>query len=229
MKKFVVIGLGRFGRTLARQLSVFGAEVLAIDMRDELVNQVAPDVALAICADATDPEVLLAQNVHEMDCAIVATGENFEATVLVTAQLIEMGVPRVIARAMTRSQKKILVRVGAHEVVMPEYEIAERLARALALHGVVDFVELPDGFCLKQLSLPETLVGQTLAEASMRQRERVMVIRIRREEIQVGSDGRKRIVERLIAIPDGSIVLQSGDVLSVIGAEEAVAHFGAGR
>jgi trk system potassium uptake protein TrkA len=229
VKKFVVIGLGRFGRTLARQLSTFGAEVFAIDRSSELVNQVAADVALAVCADATDPEVLTAQSIKDMDCAIVAIGENFEATVLVTAQLIEMGVPRVIARAMTRPQKAILERIGAHEVLMPEYEMAERLARALALRGVVDFVELPDGYCLRQVSAPEPLIGQTLAEASMRQRERVMVIRIRREEMQVGQDGRRRMTERLIAIPDGSIVLQAGDVLSVIGPEEAVDLFAAGR
>jgi trk system potassium uptake protein TrkA len=140
-----------------------------------------------------------------------------------------MGVPRVIARAMSRLQKAILERVGAHEIVMPEHEMAERLARALAMHGVVDFVELPDGYCLKQLPVPEGLVGQTLAEASMRQRERLMVIRIRREEVRVGPDGRKQVVELLIAIPDGSIVLQAGDVLSVIGPEETVERFGTAR
>jgi len=228
MKRFMVIGLGRFGRTLARELSGLGAEVLAIDRSPALVNQVAPTVALAVCADATDSEVLGAQKVSAMDCAVVAIGENFEATVLVTAQLVELGVPMVIARAMTRTQKAILQRVGAHSVVMPEYEIAERMAHALYQSGVVDFVELPDGYVLKQVRVPPSLVGRALGEVNMRQKDRVLVIRIRRQQVGRDREGRPRVTEELIAIPDGAIVLQEGDVLSVIGSHDAVLRFGSG-
>ncbi|MFH1145165.1 MAG: TrkA family potassium uptake protein [Candidatus Eisenbacteria bacterium] len=228
MKKFLVIGLGRFGLTLARELTALGAEVLAIDRNLELINEVGGEMALAVCADATDGRTLAAQPVQEMDCAVVATGESFEQTILITANLLELGVPRVISRAMTTIQKDVLERIGAHEVIMPEDEIGRRLARALALRGVVDFVELPEGYSLKQVHVPATLTGRTLAEIAMRQKEKVLVIRVRREEIHVGPGGHKTVVEKLIAIPDGGLVLQEGDLLSVIGSEEALDRFGGG-
>lgn len=226
MQRYMVIGLGAFGRTLAMELARLGAEVLAIDRDPALVGRVAPYVALAVTADATDPQVLDSQNAKQMDCAIVATGEQFEVTVLTTTLLVELGVPLVMARAMSQTQKQILKKVGAHAVVMPEYEIAERLARSLHLSGVVDFVELPEGYCLKQVRVPKDFVGQSLQELSMRQKERVMVIRIRRKRLERDAGGEPHLEDELIAIPDGAIELRDGDVLSVIGSETAVARLG---
>ncbi len=225
-RKYMVIGLGRFGRSLAKELAKLGGEVLAIDKSHALVNAVAQDVALAVAADATDPAVLEGQNAREMDCAIVAIGENFEATVLITAQLVEMGIPRVIARAMTGVQREILKKVGAHQIIMPEHQMGERLARALQLQGVVDFVQLPEGYTMTQLRVPEEFVGKTLSSLNVRQKARVLVIRIERERVRKTKDGRRLVEKEVIGIPDGSVVLEEGDELAVIGPQEAVARLG---
>jgi len=226
MRKYMVIGLGRFGYTLARELAALGGEVLALDVDHDLVDRVAPHVALAIAADVRDPAVLASQNAGEMDCAVVAIGRHFEANVLATAHLVELGTAQVIARAETEDQKAILQKVGAHQVIMPNDEMAARLARAVHLQGVVDFIELPDGYCFKQVPVPAALSGRTLSELSMRQKERVLVIRIRRQKPAAGVAALEASRAELIAIPDGSTILQSGDLLSVIGSEEAVDAFG---
>lgn len=224
-KKYMVIGLGRFGETLARELTNLGAEVMAIDRRLDAINRIAPDVALAVAGDATDRDFLIAQNARQMDCAVVALGEHFEAMVLATALLVELGVPLVIARASSLTERRILERVGAHQVFMPLHDMAARLARSVHLRGVVDFVELPAGYCLQQVVVPDSFAGHTLAELSMRQKARVMVIRIRRDRVRQHEDGTKVVESELIAIPDGGVVLERGDILSLIGAEETLEKF----
>lgn len=221
-KKYAVIGLGRLGETLARELTTLGAEVLAIDRRLEPVSRIAPEVAIAVAGDATNRDFLISQNVQSMDCAVVALGEHFEAMVLATALLVELGVPHVIARASSATERRILERVGAHQIFMPLHDMATRLARSIHLRGVVDFVELPQGYCLQQIVVPDGYAGQTLAELSMRQKARVMVIRIKRDRVLLQEDGTKKVESELIAIPDGGVVLERGDVLSLIGSEETL-------
>jgi trk system potassium uptake protein len=224
-KKYMVIGLGRFGETLARELTNLGAEVMAIDRRVDVVNRIAPDVAIAVSGDATNRDFLIAQNARQMDCAVVALGEHFESMVLATALLSELGVPLVIARASSLTERRILERVGAHQIFMPLHDMAQRLARSIHLLGVIDFIELPTGYCLQQIAVPDSYAGHTLAELSMRQKARVMVIRIKRDRVKQHQDGTKVVEPELIAIPDGGVVLERGDVLSLIGAEDTLEKF----
>ena len=133
MKRFVVIGLGRFGRRLARELTEAGHEIIAIDTREALVERVRDEVALAVCLDATEPEALKSQGVDKVDAAVVAIGEDFEANALATATLKSLGVGRVISRASSDIQRRILDRIGADQVIFPEEEMAVRLAYKKAL------------------------------------------------------------------------------------------------
>lgn len=142
MKNYVVIGLGRFGSAIARQLCSLGAEVLALDVRSELVQQVANEVTHAVVGDAQDKEVLRALGVRNFDCAIIAIGDDLAASVLTTMNLKELGVPYIVCKAHDETHRRVLEKLGVDRVVIPEQEHGQRLARSLYSHNVLDYIEL---------------------------------------------------------------------------------------
>ena len=135
--RYVVIGIGKYGSRIALEMAGRGAEVFAIDCVEERVENVADDVALAITMDSTDPKALRSQKLEELDAAVVAIGENFEATVLTTLNLMDLGIPRVIVRASGRDQERILRKLGVQEILAPETEFASLVAtpRTFSLIG----------------------------------------------------------------------------------------------
>ena len=138
MKNYVVIGLGRFGSAIARQLCSLGAEVLALDVRSELVQQVANEVTHAVVGDAQDKEVLRALGVRNFDCAIIAIGDDLAASVLTTMNLKELGVPYIVCKAHDETHRRVLEKLGVDRVIIPEQEYGQRLARSLYCHNVLD-------------------------------------------------------------------------------------------
>ena len=138
MKNYVVIGLGRFGSAIARQLCSLGAEVLALDVRSELVQQVANEVTHAVVGDAQDKEVLRALGVRNFDCAIIAIGDDLAASVLTTMNLKELGVPYIVCKAHDETHRRVLEKLGVDRAVIPEQEYGQRLARSLYSHNVLD-------------------------------------------------------------------------------------------
>ena len=128
MKSYAVIGLGRFGSALARQLCKLGAEVLALDVKGDYVQQIANDVTHAVVGDAQDKEVLRALGVRNLDCAVIAIGDNLAASVLITMNLKELGVPYIVCKAHDETHRKVLEKLGVDRVVIPEQEYAQRLA-----------------------------------------------------------------------------------------------------
>ena len=135
MKSYVVIGLGRFGSALARQLCQRGAEVLAMDIHADLVQQIAADVTHAVVGDARDKDVLRALGVRDMDCAVIAIGEDLAASVLTVMNLKELGVPYVVCKAHDETHRRVLEKLGGDRGVIPEQEHAQRLGRSLFSHN----------------------------------------------------------------------------------------------
>ncbi|MCY2961665.1 MAG: TrkA family potassium uptake protein [Planctomycetota bacterium] len=129
--KVAVVGLGLFGRALAVDLARAGAEVVAVDTDMALVEDVRDEVALAVCLDATDAKELRAQGIHKVDVLVASIGNDFEANQLLVVLAVELGIPRIVARAPSANHARILKLLGAHEVVLPEIEVAERMARSL--------------------------------------------------------------------------------------------------
>ena len=154
MKSYVVIGLGRFGASLARQLCKLGAEVLALDVKGDLVQQVASEVTHAVVGDAQDKEVLRALGVRNMDCAVIAIGDNLAASVLITMNLKELGIPFIVCKAHDETHRKVLEKLGVDRVVIPEQEYAQRLARTLNSHNVLDYIELSEDFGILDVPAP---------------------------------------------------------------------------
>ena len=204
MKSYVVIGLGRFGASLAQQLCKLGAEVLALDVRGDLVQQIAQNVTHAVVGDAQDKEVLRALGVRNLDCAIIAIGDNLAASVLITMNLKELGVPFVVCKAHDDTHRRVLEKLGVDRVLIPEQESAQRLARTLTSHNVLDYIELSEDFGILDVPAPAGWVGKTLRELNVRAKLGVNIIAV--------ENGGKTNVS-----PSADYAICAGDTLVVLG------------
>ena len=209
MKRIGIIGAGRFGMSLAESLANAGTEVILID-RNRPAMQNASEFATALQGDATQPHVLEEAGFNECDVVIVAIGSNMEASIMATANCKELGVPNVVAKATSELHGKILRKIGADSVVYPDRDSAHRLARAIANHSVVDFLEVSEGYSIAEIDVPDGVRGLSLAEADLRKKSGVTVLCIRR----AGEDPKK---PRTIVIPQASDTLEPDDKLIVFG------------
>jgi trk system potassium uptake protein TrkA len=210
--RYVVIGIGKYGSRIALEMAGRGAEVLAIDCVEERVEQVADEVAIAITMDSTDPKALRSQKLDVMDAAVVAIGENFEATVLTTLNLMDLGIPRVIVRASGRDQERILRKLGVEEILAPETEFAGIVAERLMNPNLRGFLELPDDFEIAEIKAPTGCIGRTLGDIDLTNRYELRLITIRRTYNEQGRDQ-----EHLIGIPRPDTTVQETDTLVVFG------------
>jgi trk system potassium uptake protein TrkA len=174
----LVIGLGRFGRTLAATLVRLGDEVLGVDVDPRVVQACADELTHVVVADATDVEALRQIGAGDFSRAIVAIGTDIEASILATYALVDLGVPRVWAKAVTAEHGAILERVGAHRVIFPEIEMGERVAHTM-VGRTIDYVELDDDFVLIETTAPRDIAGRTLEEARLRRRYGVTVVAVK--------------------------------------------------
>ena len=204
MKSYIVIGLGRFGQTLARQLCMLGAEVLAMDVHQDLVQQVEDEVTHAVVGDAQDKDVLRALGVRDFDCAIVAIGSNLAASVLTVMNLQELEVPYIICKAHDETHSRVLQKLGVNKVVIPEQENAVRLARSLNSHNVLDYIELSEDYGILELPAPKSWIGKTLKELNVRAKLGVNIIAV--------ENGKKTNVS-----PSADYQIQQGDIMVVLG------------
>ena len=204
MKSYVVIGLGLFGRAIARQLCMLGAEVLAIDVRSDLVQQVAADVTHAVEGDAQDKEVLRALGVRDMDCAIVSIGDDLAASVLITMNLMELEVPYIVCKAHDETHRRVLQKLGADRVVIPEQENAQRLGRSLHSHNVLEYIELSEDYGILEIPAPKSWVGKSLKELNIRAKLGVNIIAV--------ESGKTTNVS-----PSADYKILEGDIMVVLG------------
>jgi trk system potassium uptake protein TrkA len=176
----LVIGLGRFGTAPAETLSDLEHEVLGIDQDPQLVQRAVDRLTHLIEADATNLETMRQLGASDFKHAVVAIGDNIEASILATAVLVDLGVPDIWAKAITAAHGKILQRVGAHHVVLPEHDMGRRVAR-LVSGRMLDYIQLDEGFALVETKPPTQLVGKTLGEAQVRTRYGITVVCIKPE------------------------------------------------
>jgi trk system potassium uptake protein TrkA len=180
-REFIVIGLGRFGRSLAKSLVEHKHDVLAIDSDYNLVQMLSTDLPHVLQIDATNIDALREIGAEHFDTAVVCIGEDFESNLLATVHLHQLGVRRVIAKARTRTQRDILLQIGADEVILPEHEAGCRLAQRLSSHGFVDYLQLGPEMGVVEMLAPEHLHGQTLADADLRREYGLTVLAIRHD------------------------------------------------
>ena len=213
MKTFVVIGLGRFGSAVATELSSLGHEVLAVDGREENVQAAADKVTHAVMGDARDPAVLKALGVRNYDCAVVAVGDDIGNSALITLNLKEIGVKRVICKAQSHVHRKVLEKIGADRVVFPEHEMGVKLAQGLSSSNVLNFIELSEDFGIVETAVPKEWHYETIQNLDVRARYKVNIIAVRR-----GKDGALNVA------PGASYVIEPGDAVVALGRTEDINH-----
>ena len=209
MKSYVVVGLGRFGSEVALELCRQGCEVLAMDVVDDLVSRIANDVTHAVVADAKDKGVLKALGVAEFDCAVVAIGDDLGASVLVTMNLKELGVPYVICKARDATHRRVLEKLGADRILIPEQEQAFRLARSLSSPNVLGYIELSDEYGIIEVPAPGNWSGKSLRDLNVRAKLGVNILAIRRSG-------------KINVSPAADFVIEQEDVVVVLGDDHAL-------
>ncbi|MDD3654200.1 MAG: TrkA family potassium uptake protein, partial [Desulfotomaculaceae bacterium] len=195
MKQFAVIGLGRFGKSVALTLTKMGYNVLAIDTSEEKVSDVMDSVTHAVQVDAMDEQALKSLGIRNFDVVIVAIGQDIQANILVTVMLKDMGVKRVVAKAVTELHGRVLVRVGADQVVFPERDMGARVAHALVSKNIVDQINLSPEYSIVELTAPDEFAGKTLEKADVRGTDGVNVLAIRRGSKVIPSSGARQVIE----------------------------------
>ncbi|MEU3253395.1 TrkA family potassium uptake protein [Streptomyces sp. NPDC006997] len=210
-QRVAVIGLGRFGSSLASELMRRGWDVLGIDTDSRLVQKYSDDLTHAAVADCTDAEALRQLGVNEFTSAVVAIGTDIEASILVSTNLLEADVPNIWAKAISRQHGQILERLGVHHVVLPEHEMGERVAH-LVTGRMLDFIEFDDDYALVKTVAPEVATGVPLGESQVRRRFGVTVVGIKRS----GED---------FTYATAETVVERGDVIIVTGKTHAVEEF----
>jgi trk system potassium uptake protein TrkA len=211
-ERVAVIGLGRFGTSLARNLHDLGYEVLAIDISERRVAEVANFVAMAAQGDGTDEELLRSLSIDRSDVAVVAQGENLEASVLTTLSLKRLGVPWVVSKARTTIHGELLQRIGADQVVYPEREAGARLAHSISVRYIQDYISLTASSGVAKITAPEHFIGRTVAELGTSERRQLNLLLIKR-------------ANRVIVAPHHDERIQAGDELLVVGPDGEITAF----
>jgi trk system potassium uptake protein TrkA len=215
-KQFAVIGLGRFGGSVARTLSQMGYDVLAIDSDKNEIEKIMHDVTHAVQVDALDFEAVKSLGIRNFDVVIVGIGSNLQASILVTLQLKELGVNCVVAKAVGDLHGKVLKKIGADKVVYPERDMGARLAHHLVSTNIIDYIELSSEYSIIEMQTPKELVGRSVVEADLRARYGVTVLALRR--------GRE-----IIVAPGPDQILQEKDIMVVLGGTEEIGRLEAKR
>lgn len=180
-KSFLIIGLGRFGQSTARMLTMLGHEVLAVDKRADRVSAIKDSVMHAVQADTTDERAVAQLGIRNFDCVVICIGDDIRASVLATVLCREMGAKKIVAKAQDDLHQKLLIKTGADRVVQPEHDGGIRLARSLVAEGVLDSLDLSEEYSINEVEIPRDWVGRSLAQIDVRNRYGVSVIAIRRE------------------------------------------------
>ena len=221
MLQFVVIGLGNFGTHIATGLSERGCQVLAIDSNKDKVQNIKDIVSQSIVMDVRERDALLSLPIQPTDTAIISLGDEMEVSILVTLFLKEMGLEKIMAKAMSEDHGKILKIMGASDVIFPEKQMAYRIADHLAHPNVLDYISLADGFSMAELVPLDSFYSKSLKELELRSKFGLEVIAIKTTVVE--SDG--NLIEKLKHIPSAEYQIEEGDVLVVVGEDKYIEKY----
>lgn len=220
--RFAVIGVGKYGNQIALKLAHKGAEVLCFDVNEENIERIKDDVAYAVTMDCTDKKNLLAHNLEQVDAAVVAIGENFEATILTSVHLLDLGIKRVIARASGVQQKTILEKIGITEILAPENEVAEYMVETLMNPSVVSVLQLADDFEIAEIKTPKKLANRTLKDVGFSERYKLTLVTIKREFNEKNENGEDCVNCHIVGVLSPDTMIKETDKLVVFGTLKSI-------
>ena len=209
MKQIAILGLGRFGRALARTLVEMGHDVMGVDANEAVVEKMAPVLTNCVQADVMDEQTLLSLGVTNFDIVVVGIGNSdMQASIFTTLMLKEMGVEHVVCKVSSNKHARILLKLGADRVVYPERDMGMRFAHSIAQSDVLEFIELSEEYSMMEINAPKYLIGKSLKESDVRSKYNIKIVAIKR--------GKKIMVN-----PSPDAVLEQGDVLLANGETQA--------
>lgn len=203
-QQYAVIGLGRFGTSVARRLHEAGQEVLGIDINEECVEDADMYITQGVIADSTDKKALIPLEIDRFDCVIVAIGDDIQASILTVMLLKNLGVPKIIAKAVGKRHGQVLEAIGVDWIIYPERDMGERVANQLLMPNRLDYIELSKEYNLEEIVVPSKMAGKSIRELGIRAKFKVNVISILRQG-------------HIIVSPSPDELLQNEDLLVVIG------------
>ena len=210
MKQIAILGLGRFGRALARTLVEMGHDVMGVDANEAVVEKMAPVLTNCVQADVMDEQTLLSLGVTNFDIVVVGIGNSdMQASIFTTLMLKEMGVEHVVCKVSSNKHARILLKLGADRVVYPERDMGMRFAHSIAQSDVLEFIELSEEYSMMEINAPKYLIGKSLKESDVRSKYNINIVAIKR--------GKKIMVN-----PSPDAVLEQGDVLLAFGETKAL-------
>ena len=206
-KQFVIIGLGRFGSSVAKTLYALGHDVLAIDSNEDLVQEISDSVTHAVQMDATDENALRTLGLRNFDVAVVTIGANIQASVMATLLVKDMGIKYIIAKGNSDLHAKVLYKIGADRVILPEKDMGVRVAHNLVSSSILDYIELSPDYSIIEIESPKEWYGKSMKELSLRSKYGINVMAIKRNnEVNIS--------------PDADDVINKDDIVVAIGSAE---------
>ncbi|MCD1259767.1 TrkA family potassium uptake protein [Paenibacillus athensensis] len=210
--QYAVIGLGRFGSSLSKELIKLGHEVLGIDRDEEKVDEMSAVLTHTVVADSTDEEVLKSLGIRNFDCAVVAIGDDIQASILTAILLKDLGVKQVVAKALSELHGKVLTKIGADRVIFPERDMGIRVAHQLNSPNLLDYIELSKDYTIAELSVPRRLCGKSIKDLDPRAKYGCSVVAINKQS-------------GVIIAPMATDVVNEKDVMVIIGTNDQIEQF----
>lgn len=179
-KQFVVFGIGRFGFSVATTLSEAGYEVMVVDKSEERIQEISALVTHAVQADATDMDTLRSLGIRNFDVGVVSIGKDIQASIMTTLLLKELGIPHVVAKASTDIHERVLRKIGADRIILPEYEMGARIATSLISGNIIDYIQLSSDYSIVEISILPEWKNKTIVEVDLRAKHGINIIAIQR-------------------------------------------------
>ena len=213
-REFAVIGLGRFGGSIVKELSAEGMDVLAIDIHEDKVNEFKDIAAHAVIADTTDEKVLKELGMRNIDHVIVGIGEDIQASILTTLMLKELGIKKITVKAQNDYHEKVLIKIGADQVVHPERDMGKRIAHSIISTNILDYLELSDAHSIVEVKAGKKMHGKTLIDLDIRAKYGCNVVAIKNS-----------FNKGINVSPEPTLEIHRDDILIVIGSDKDISKF----
>ncbi|GAA4376664.1 TrkA family potassium uptake protein [Hymenobacter koreensis] len=220
--KYIIVGLGYFGSSLSMKLTEMGHEVISVDSDMAKVTQFKDRVTHTVCLDAKDQQALASLPLSDTDVVLVGIGEDFGASVMAVANFKQLGVKKLIGRAISPLHQTVLEAIGVDKIIRPETEFAERLAKSLDLTGILDSLDLTEDYNIIQATVPPRYVGKTIQEANFRQKYNINVLTIIRPKESTNLFGRSHRKPAAIGVVAADTVFLADDIMVLFGKMEDI-------